>query len=72
MAKRAKRAKKAPANVCDPHAGCCCPKGFGIVMLLIGILFLFQDQGWWNFWNFSWYTVVFLLIGLKMLFLMKK
>ena len=43
----------------------CCsnPKNWGLLMLAIGILYLGQDLGWWSFWTFNWWTIVFLLIG---------
>ncbi len=46
--------------VCD--TGVC--KGFALVALIIGVLFLLQDLGIWAFWNISWYTVGFILVGL--------
>ncbi len=51
---------KDTCHICGTH-GCkaCC-----WIMLVIGILFLLQDTGRWAFWNLSWYTVVFLLVGL--------
>ncbi len=36
----------------------------GWIILVIGFLFLLQDTGRWAFWNLSWYTVVFLLVGI--------
>jgi hypothetical protein len=41
-----------------------CGKLCGILLLIVGILFLLQDQGIWTFWNLSWYTVAFLLMGI--------
>jgi len=46
-------------SICD--TGIC--KGCSFVALIVGVLFLLQDLGIWNFWNISWYTVGFLLIG---------
>lgn len=39
----------------------------GVVVLIIGILYLGQDLGWWGFWTLKWWTVMFLLIGIKVL-----
>jgi len=41
-----------------------CMKMGGVVFLVLGILFLLQNLGVWNFWNIQWYTVLFLLFGL--------
>ncbi|MBL7056332.1 hypothetical protein ISS07_05445 [Candidatus Woesearchaeota archaeon] len=40
-----------------------CSKISGMMTLLVGILFLLKDQGIWDFWGLSWYTVLFLLVG---------
>jgi hypothetical protein len=40
-----------------------CGKIFTVIVLILGVLFLLQDLAVWNFWNISWYTVLFLLIG---------
>jgi len=49
---------------------CVCPicnmglcKVCSLVALIVGILFLLQDLEIWNFWNISWYTVGFLIVG---------
>ena len=36
----------------------------GIGFLVAGILFLLQDLGYWNFWNISWYTFLFIWMGI--------
>ncbi|MBI5881443.1 hypothetical protein HZB90_04905 [archaeon] len=36
----------------------------GVVLLVLGILFLLRDLNVWNFWNIQWWTVVFIMIGL--------
>ncbi|MBS3121254.1 hypothetical protein J4434_00020 [Candidatus Woesearchaeota archaeon] len=41
-----------------------CGKLCGLLLLVIGILFLLQDLAVWSFWNLNWYTVAFLLFGL--------
>ena len=45
---------------------CCekCTKISGILLLVIGVLFLLKDIGVWTFWNLSWVTVLVLLAGL--------
>ncbi|MBW2965486.1 hypothetical protein KY342_00110 [Candidatus Woesearchaeota archaeon] len=45
--------------ICD--TGIC--KGCSLVALIVGVLFLLQDLGIWYFWNISWYTIGFLLLG---------
>jgi len=37
-----------------------CGAGF----LVAGILFLLQDMQVWNFWNISWYTFLFIWLGI--------
>jgi len=44
---------------CEKCRGLC-----GILILLLGIAFLLVDLGMWSFWNVSWYTAIFLVIGL--------
>jgi hypothetical protein len=40
-----------------------CKKMGGIVLLVLGLLFLLQDLGVWGFWDISWYTALFILVG---------
>ena len=40
-------------------------KYFGVALLVLGVLFLLQDLGKWDFWGLSWYTALFLLVGIK-------
>jgi|TARA_B100001971_G_C18226050_1_gene560476 hypothetical protein len=40
-----------------------CSKICGYLVLALGILFLLQDMGKWAFFGISWYTALFLLIG---------
>ncbi len=55
----AKRDMGMKGDTCDcPHH-----KTFSWIVLIIGILFLFRDLGWWDFWNLQWWTVAFLLVG---------
>tara|TARA_Y100000031_G_C8164127_1_gene358464 strand:+ start:555 stop:746 length:192 start_codon:yes stop_codon:yes gene_type:complete len=41
-----------------------CKKCCGIIFLVLGILFLLGDLGVWNFWNISWWTALFVVMGL--------
>ena len=41
-----------------------CMKMSAIILLVLGIVFILQDTGVWDFWNLSWYTVVFLFAGI--------
>jgi hypothetical protein len=50
-------------NMAKKDSCCSNPKNWGLLMLAIGILYLGQDLGWWSFWTFNWWTIVFLLIG---------
>ena len=74
MAKR----KMSTSNTSSPMkstSGACstggCPKQCamtgGIVLLVIGILYLLQDIGTISWWTYSWWTVLFILLGLKKL-----
>ena len=40
-----------------------CLKICGVLFVALGVLFLLQDLGIWNFWNISWYTALFVVIG---------
>jgi flagellar motor component MotA len=55
--------------------GCCFGQYapvWGIIVLIIGILFLMQDLGTWNFLGINWWTIVFILAGISMFFKSKK
>jgi hypothetical protein len=41
----------------------CCPAWFAWVTLIVGVLYLIADLGWFN-WGISWYTALFVLAGL--------
>ena len=45
----------------------CCP-WLGPVILLVGIWFLLTDLGMLPDYNVNWWTVVFLLMGIKMVY----
>ncbi|MAE13049.1 hypothetical protein CMO92_00650 [Candidatus Woesearchaeota archaeon] len=51
---------------------CCCSAQWGTIILILGVLYLLQDLTYIDWWRLSWFTVVFLLLGLKMLFTSKK
>jgi hypothetical protein len=45
--------------------GCAkCKKLCAVVFVLLGIAFLARDLGYWNFWNISWWTALFLWLGI--------
>ncbi len=46
---------------------CGCKKVLGILLVVFGILFLLQNLNVWAFWGIQWYTVAFVLIGVKMM-----
>jgi hypothetical protein len=39
----------------------------GILLLVIGVLFLLQDLGVWNFWDLNWWSVLIILCGVTAL-----
>lgn len=63
---------KKSENTCLVCGGTTLCKGCSIIALIAGLLFLLQDLGIWNFWNISWYTVGFLLLGGVYLLVPKK
>ena len=44
-----------------------CDKWVGWVVLILGILFLLRDFNVWNFWNISWWTAMFVVGGVAVL-----
>ncbi len=46
-------------NVCGK-----CKTITGALFLVAGVLYLLTDLGMISFWKFSWYTVLFLLMGI--------
>ncbi|HLC63509.1 MAG TPA: hypothetical protein VJJ21_04280 [Candidatus Nanoarchaeia archaeon] len=42
-----------------------CKKASAVLLLLVGLAFLGKDLGWWSFWNITWYTALFLVIGIS-------
>lgn len=47
-------------------------KTCGLLALIFGVLFLIQDMTTWDFWGINWWTIVFLLMGLKVFMKAKK
>ena len=41
-----------------------CVKLWGVIILILGILFLLVDVGTWDFWGISWWTALFVIMGL--------
>ena len=39
-------------------------KGFGWTILILGILFLLVDLGYWTFWGIEWWTALFIAWGI--------
>lgn len=54
----------AKTEECCPMVGTSLCRGLALVTLIVGTLFLLQDLGIWAFWNISWYTIGFILVGL--------
>lgn len=46
---------------------CSCHQGFGWVFLIVGVLFLLQDLGTWDFFGLKWWTILTLVAGISML-----
>ena len=40
-----------------------CTKISGVLILVLGVVFLVVDLGYWDFWNIQWWTALFLLMG---------
>ena len=36
----------------------------GVSFLVLGVLFLLKDLNKWNFWGISWYTALFIVVGI--------
>ncbi|MBU0615029.1 MAG: hypothetical protein KJ601_02965 [Nanoarchaeota archaeon] len=41
-----------------------CGRLMGLLLLVLGVLFLLQDLKIWAFWGISWSTAIILLVGL--------
>ena len=41
-----------------------CMKLGGATFLVLGILFLLRDLDYWSFWNISWWTAFFGVMGI--------
>jgi hypothetical protein len=53
---------------CSPvnNTGCCCNPCWGLVIVIIGIVYLLIDYGIITWFRLSWWTTAFLLIGIYM------
>ena len=40
-----------------------CVKIVGAIFLVLGVVFLLGDLGYWDFWNIEWYTALFIIVG---------
>ena len=41
-----------------------CSMMCGLILLILGVLFLLRDLSVWDFWGISWWTALFILFGL--------
>ncbi len=68
MAKRRRKAPMAKMTTSKDSYGAmkcgCHGPGWGLVLLILGILFLLQDLTIWSFWNLNWWTVLLIAFGL--------
>jgi len=39
-------------------------KGFGWTILIVGVLFLLADLGFWTFFGIQWWTALFIVWGI--------
>ena len=35
----------------------------GVSLLVLGVIFLLKDLGTWDFWGISWWTALFVVVG---------
>ena len=40
-----------------------CLKVSGAIFVVLGVLFLLRDLAIWEFWNISWWTALFIVVG---------
>ena len=43
--------------------GCTTSRGAGWLFLILGLLYLFKDLGFFPWWTVSWWTILFLIVG---------
>lgn len=55
------------ANVCTISSCGYCNPCWGLVLIIIGILYLLMDYGIITWFGLSWYTTVFILLGIGMI-----
>ena len=41
-----------------------CVKIGGLTFLVLGIAYLAVDLKWWTFWNISWWSALFVVMGI--------
>ncbi|MBI2658831.1 hypothetical protein HYX05_01870 [Candidatus Woesearchaeota archaeon] len=41
-----------------------CMQMGGATFLILGLAYLAVDLGWWDFWNISWWTALFVVWGI--------
>ncbi|MBI2650138.1 hypothetical protein HYX04_02375 [Candidatus Woesearchaeota archaeon] len=41
-----------------------CMKMGGATFLVLGLAYLAVDLGWWDFWGISWWTALFVVMGI--------
>ena len=68
MAKRRAKVSKSSKS-CAPCKSSCCCACWGWIVLILGVIYLLQDLGalarWGLNWPLEWWTVAFVLVGLK-------
>ena len=58
---------KKQVNVCcTPVSSGCCNPCWGLLIVIIGVIYLLIDYNVITWWKLSWWTTAFLLIGIYM------
>ena len=54
-------------NLCSTGScGCLCSPCWGLIIVIVGILYLLVDYGLISWWKLSWWTSSFIIIGIMM------
>ena len=59
--------KKGKEGTCEGHG---CGAFMGLLILLLGIVFLLVDLGVWTFWGIQWWSALFIIVGFGLMCMM--